>query len=97
MPDSAPGTEVLNLSQEFPAVPTAAWEKVIAKDLKGADYDKKLVWRTEEGSGRPALLSERKSRRSGRPALACAAQAAAGKSVADGEAASGRDSRGPAA
>jgi methylmalonyl-CoA mutase len=49
MPDSAPDTEVLNLAKEFPAVPTAAWEKVIAKDLKGADYDKKLVWRTEEG------------------------------------------------
>jgi methylmalonyl-CoA mutase len=49
MPDAAAGTEVLNLGQEFPAVPTAAWEKVIAKDLRGADYDKKLVWRTEEG------------------------------------------------
>ncbi len=49
MPDPAPGTEILNLEKEFPAVPTAAWESVIAKDLKGADYDKKLVWRTEEG------------------------------------------------
>ena len=49
MPESAPGAEVLNLGQEFPAVPTAAWEAMIAKDLKGADYDKKLVWRTEEG------------------------------------------------
>lgn len=49
MPESEPGTEVLNLGQEFSAVPTAAWEAVIAKDLKGADYDKKLVWRTEEG------------------------------------------------
>jgi methylmalonyl-CoA mutase len=49
MPDSAPGSELLNLSQEFAAVPTTAWEAVIAKDLKGADYDKKLVWRTEEG------------------------------------------------
>jgi len=49
MPDPTPGSEVLSLSQEFPAVPTSAWEAVIAKDLKGADYDKKLVWRTEEG------------------------------------------------
>ena len=49
MPESAPSAEALNLGQEFPAVPTAAWEAVIAKDLKGADYDKKLVWRTEEG------------------------------------------------
>ena len=30
-------------------MPTAAWEAAIAKDLKGADYEKKLVWRTEEG------------------------------------------------
>jgi methylmalonyl-CoA mutase len=49
MPESAPGEEILNLGQEFPAVPTAAWEAVIAKDLKGADYEKKLIWRTEEG------------------------------------------------
>ena len=61
MPDSAPGTEVLNLGQEFPAVPTAAWEKVIARDLKGADYDKKLVWRTEEG------LAVRPYYRTGKP------------------------------
>jgi methylmalonyl-CoA mutase len=25
------------------------WETAIQKDLKGADYDKKLVWRTDEG------------------------------------------------
>jgi len=43
------GSEILNLRQDFPPVPTAAWEAAIAKDLKGADYDKKLVWRTEEG------------------------------------------------
>jgi methylmalonyl-CoA mutase len=59
MPDSAPGAEVLNLAEEFPAVPTAAWEKVIAKDLKGADYDRKLVWRTEEGlAARPYFRKE---------------------------------------
>ena len=39
----------LNLSAEFPAISTQEWEAVIAKDLKGADYEKKLVWRTEEG------------------------------------------------
>jgi methylmalonyl-CoA mutase len=42
-------TPALDLASEFPAVPTAAWEAAIAKDLKGAEYDKKLVWRTEEG------------------------------------------------
>ena len=37
------------LFAEFPAVSTEAWEEVIIKDLKGADYDKKLVWKTQEG------------------------------------------------
>ena len=49
MPDAVPSSEKLNLAGEFPAVPTAEWEEAIAKDLKGADYEKKLVWRTEEG------------------------------------------------
>ena len=34
---------------EFPPVSTEKWEEVINKDLKGADYEKKLVWRTIEG------------------------------------------------
>ncbi len=34
---------------EFPPVSTKQWEEVINKDLKGADYEKKLVWRTIEG------------------------------------------------
>lgn len=38
-----------NLLQEFPPVSTEAWEEVILKDLKGADYSKKLIWKTEEG------------------------------------------------
>ena len=37
------------LFSEFPPVPTEKWEEVIEKDLKGADYEKKLVWRTIEG------------------------------------------------
>ena len=37
------------LFSEFPPVPTEKWEEVINKDLKGADYEKKLVWRTIEG------------------------------------------------
>ena len=37
------------LFQEFPPVSTEQWEEVIIKDLKGADYQKKLVWRTDEG------------------------------------------------
>jgi methylmalonyl-CoA mutase len=48
MPDQPPGTEDLNF-REFPPVSTADWEAVIVKDLKGADYEKKLVWRTDEG------------------------------------------------
>ncbi len=37
------------LFAEFPPVSTQEWEEVIIKDLKGADYEKKLVWRTLEG------------------------------------------------
>lgn len=37
------------LFAEFPPVSTEKWEEVINKDLKGADYDKKLVWHTIEG------------------------------------------------
>jgi len=48
MPDADVG-EILTLGQDFPPVPTSAWEAAIVKDLKGADYEKKLVWRTEEG------------------------------------------------
>lgn len=34
---------------EFPPVSTEDWECVIREDLNGADYDKKLKWRPEEG------------------------------------------------
>ena len=38
----------LTLLNDFPAVPTEQWEKVIHDDLKGGDYDKKLLWKTDE-------------------------------------------------
>ena len=37
------------LFNEFPPITTAEWEKKILSDLKGADYEKKLIWNTEEG------------------------------------------------
>ena len=47
------------LFEEFPPITTEQWESVIEKDLKGADYDKKLVWKTAEGfSVRPYYRSE---------------------------------------
>ncbi len=46
MPDNP---KPLDLSAEFPPVSTEAWEALIAADLKGADYEKRLVWKTEEG------------------------------------------------
>ena len=56
MPDTV---KKLNIAAEFPAVSTEEWESVIAKDLKGADYEKKLVWRTDEGfSVRPYYRGE---------------------------------------
>jgi methylmalonyl-CoA mutase len=38
-----------SLLEEFPPVSTETWESTIRADLKGADYDKRLVWKTEEG------------------------------------------------
>ncbi|MDR1667345.1 MAG: methylmalonyl-CoA mutase family protein [Bacteroidales bacterium] len=47
------------LFSEFPPVSAEQWEEQIAIDLKGADYDKKLVWRTAEGIAvRPYYRSE---------------------------------------
>lgn len=37
------------LFTEFPPVTTEQWEAVIEKDLKGADYAKKLIWKTNDG------------------------------------------------
>lgn len=33
----------------FPPISTEEWKAKINVDLKGADYNKKLVWRTNEG------------------------------------------------
>ncbi len=41
--------EKLNLLADFPAISTKTWKEKIITDLKGADFDKKLVWRTPEG------------------------------------------------
>jgi methylmalonyl-CoA mutase len=37
------------LFSEFPPIPTSQWEEKIIADLKGADYEKKLIWKTDEG------------------------------------------------
>ena len=39
----------MNLFHEFPAVSTETWESQIRTDLKGKDYDKTLIWSTNEG------------------------------------------------
>lgn len=37
------------LFSDFPAISTQEWMDKITVDLKGADFEKKLVWRTNEG------------------------------------------------
>ena len=37
------------LFEDFPGVDSATWKERIMADLKGADYNKKLVWKTREG------------------------------------------------
>ncbi|WP_430972479.1 methylmalonyl-CoA mutase small subunit [Sunxiuqinia rutila] len=39
----------IKLFNEFPPVSTEAWKEKVVADLKGADFDRKLVWRTNEG------------------------------------------------
>ena len=47
------------LFHDFPAVSTKEWEKQISKDLKGADYGKRLIWKTLDGVAvRPYYRSE---------------------------------------
>ena len=47
------------LFSEFPPVSTQEWMGKITADLKGADFEKKLVWRTNEGfSVRPFYRQE---------------------------------------
>ena len=41
--------EQTKLFSEFPPVTTSAWEEKIIADLKGGDYAKKLIWKTDEG------------------------------------------------
>ncbi len=41
--------EPTNLFSEFPPVSTSTWEEKILADLKGGDYSKKLIWKTDEG------------------------------------------------
>ncbi len=37
------------LFDQFPPVSTEEWKEKVVTDLKGADFDKKLVWKTNEG------------------------------------------------
>ncbi len=37
------------LFQEFPAIPKNKWKDLIISDLKGGDYNKKMVWHTQDG------------------------------------------------
>jgi methylmalonyl-CoA mutase len=49
----------VKLFSEFPPVSTTEWEEKIKADLKGAEYEKKLIWKTDEGFPvRPYYRSE---------------------------------------
>lgn len=37
------------LFNDFPPVSTENWMEVVTKDLKGADFERRLVWKTNEG------------------------------------------------
>lgn len=42
-------SEKLNISQEFETPTLQQWRQVVDRDLQGAPYDKKLIWKTLEG------------------------------------------------
>jgi methylmalonyl-CoA mutase len=46
---SGAGPMPLRLREWFPPVTTAEWEAVARQDLKGQDYEQRLVWRAENG------------------------------------------------
>lgn len=49
----------IKLFTEFPPITTEVWEAQIVAELKGKDYEKTLVWRTNEGFNvRPYYRSE---------------------------------------
>lgn len=49
------------LFSEFPEITTQEWEEKILQDLKGAEYEKKLIWNTYEGLKiKPYYRSEHK-------------------------------------
>jgi len=51
--------EKTKLFSEFEPVSTESWEKLIEQDLKGADYNQRLVWRSVDGiTVRPYFRSE---------------------------------------
>ncbi|MDX2431667.1 MAG: methylmalonyl-CoA mutase family protein [Bacteroides sp.] len=39
----------MQLFKDFPEISTEAWRNKIEADLKGADFNRKLVWKTDEG------------------------------------------------
>jgi methylmalonyl-CoA mutase len=39
----------MKLFEEFPPVSTQQWMDKVVADLKGADFEKKLVWKTNDG------------------------------------------------
>ncbi|MBE9511121.1 MAG: acyl-CoA mutase large subunit family protein [Bacteroidetes bacterium] len=53
------GTKGNDLFKDFPVVSIEEWEEKIIQDLKGVDYEKKLVWKSPEGiSVKPYYRSE---------------------------------------
>ena len=59
------------LFSDFPAVSTEQWMEKITADLKGADFEKKLVWRTNEGFKVKPFYRQENNRRTTRRIPLC--------------------------
>src|SRR5690606_9642839 len=42
-------TMIKTLFEDFPEVSSKQWKQLIQYDLKGADYNETLIWKTDEG------------------------------------------------
>jgi methylmalonyl-CoA mutase len=49
MPDPLAPARPLRLGEEFPPVRSEDWDAAVRHDLRGSDYDKRLVWHTDDG------------------------------------------------
>jgi methylmalonyl-CoA mutase len=57
MPENSPVSPLPSLADDFPTPDLATWQALVEKGLKGADFEKRLVARSEDGLRIPPLFT----------------------------------------